>query len=59
MARTILEAFGRERLVEHVGDPFAFVDDYSAAAAKLGDERHVFSDGALAGVQLLRSKFRR
>ena len=56
---TILEAFGRERVIEHVGDPFAFVDDYNEAASRLGGERHVFSGEALAGLQLLRDKFRR
>jgi hypothetical protein len=59
MARTVLEAFGRERLIEHVGDPFAFVEDYSEAASRLGGERHVFSDEALAGVQRLCRQFRR
>ena len=56
MARTILEAFGRERLIENVGDPFAFMMDYSEAASRLGDGRHVFSEEALAGVRALRRK---
>lgn len=59
MAGTVLEAFGRERLVEHVGDPFAFVDDYAEAAARLGGERQVLGDEARAGVQALRAAFRR
>lgn len=56
MAETVLAVFGRERLVEHVGDPFAFVRDYSEAAAQRGD-RHAFSPAALAGVDALRDRF--
>ncbi|MEM7201656.1 MAG: DUF5700 domain-containing putative Zn-dependent protease [Planctomycetota bacterium] len=57
MANTVLEAFGRERLAANVGDPFAFVADYSDAAAQLGD-RHVFSSEALAAVERLADAFR-
>lgn len=53
MARTILDAFGRERLVERVGDPLAFARDYGRAAAELADGRHVLSRAALDGLEAL------
>ena len=59
MACTILEAFGRERILENIGDPVAFALDYSAAASHLDDGRHVFSAAAVGGLEALRDAARR
>ena len=59
MASTVIEAFGRARIIEHVGDPFAFVLDYNEAAKRLGGGRHVFTAEALAAVERLARRFRR
>jgi hypothetical protein len=46
MARLILETFGRERLIAHVGEPIAFVRDYQeAAGGRLGPKGERRSQG--------------
>ena len=59
MANAIRTALGRDRLIAHFADPFAFVRDYDTAARELGAGYHAFSPEALAGLERLRQAFRR
>lgn len=56
MTRTILGAFGRERLVAIVGNPFAFARLYDAAARTGGSARPL-SDEAMAALDALEKKY--
>lgn len=56
MTRTILAAFGPERLVAVVGNPFAFARLYDAAARTGGDARPL-SDESMAALRALEKKY--
>lgn len=56
MTRTILAAFGSQRLVEVVGNPFAFARLYDAAA-RTGGSAQPLSDEAMAALDALEKKY--
>ncbi len=59
MLKAIRESFGRERLTEVFGDPFAFLLAYQDAALKQPGRYPVFSDAALKVIRSLRETYTR
>jgi hypothetical protein len=56
MTRTILDTFGKDRLLASIGNPFAFARTYDEAARRAGRARPL-SDEAMAALQALEKKY--
>ena len=56
MARAIIEAFGKNRLAETLGNPFLFVRTYHEAAGRTSG-RPGFSPEALTVIQMLEAEY--
>jgi hypothetical protein len=57
MANLIIEQMGKEILVEHIGNPFAFFRLYKRAADKKGGKTATFSDKAIDFIRSLETRY--
>lgn len=57
MARLIDQQLGRDALIAHVGNPFAFIRDYNEAARRANDDHPVLGTGAMAAVSMLEERY--
>ena len=57
MASTIVQRLGRERLLQVVGDPFAFWRLYNEAARQTRGEAHVLSEAAMRTIERVRRAY--